>query len=559
MVSDRRVSASGQHDRVIAIARALTAAFLVAMAVVVVYVVAARFSFPGELEWMAGSIVDHVERVQHGEPVYAPPSADWIPFIYTPGYYWVAAAFAHAMPLVPACRLVSILSSLMAAFCTYFLARGAGATRYLAGLAPLLFVGCFGYVCAWYDVERSDALLVAVLAVAAVVLQRWTSLGAAAASGALVGLAFFVKQPASMFIAVVPVVLVLARQTKRALAFAAGAVVGLVPLLAWLQASTKGWFWFYCVKEPSAHGMAAKYITMFFVADLSKALVLTIATFGAVAWLVATARDRLAARDVSVDQAKIVLAAFVVAGFVASGTSRMHVGGWPNVLVFWTTFAVPAVSVLVTRLESIGSRAVTCAALAAVALQAGAFVTDPNDAVPDHDALAATEDVSSRVAAFEKSGDVLVLGRGHVTRRRHPHINALVDLIRAGNEPPSDLRDKIAERQFAAIVLDDMDDIRMKLLLGHESELFAIVTRSYFVAECFDDRAPMPVVGYPTRPRWVLRPRRTPLALDHDALLARQYVEMGLAEANMRAAQGNPSRRSDGLDIEERAAGSASP
>jgi len=64
----------------------------------------------------------------------------------------------------------------------------------------------------------------------------------------------------------------------------------------------------------------------------------------------------------------------------------------------------------------------------------------------------------------------------------------------------------------------------------------------------------MPVVGYPSQPRIVLRPRKAPLTLEHDALVARQLVELGLAEANMRAAQADGSRASDGLDIETRAA-----
>jgi hypothetical protein len=142
------------------------------------------------------------------------------------------------------------------------------------------------------------------------------------------------------------------------------------------------------------------------------------------------------------------------------------------------------------------------------------------------------------------------LGRGHVTRRRHPHINALVDVMRAGEPAPPDLLAALQGRKFEAIVLNDMNDLRMPLLLGRESDLFVVVTRNYFVAERFDDRAPMPVVGFPTNPRWVLRKRKEPLSLDHDALLRRQFVEMGLADANMRTTQGDPSRHDDGLDIE---------
>ncbi|HEX4514055.1 MAG TPA: glycosyltransferase 87 family protein [Polyangiaceae bacterium] len=547
------MSGSPGPDRAVLGARVVATIFLAAIAGVVVYVIAARFSFPGELEWMTGAIVDHVERVRNGQPIYAAPSADWIPFIYTPGYYWACATVSRVLPIVAACRLVSIVSSAITAVCTYFLAKNAGASRYQASLAPLLFVACFGYVCAWYDIERADALLVAMLALAAVALQRARSSTTTAVSGALVGLAFFVKQPATTFIVVVPLVLLVGQLTKRALAFGGGAALAIVPTFVWLQASTKGWFSFYCLALPRAHGMAAKYITTFFIVDLSKALLLTVATLGAFAWLVARVRDRIGRRDVAVDPRKLVLVAFLAAGFVASATSRLHVGGWPNVLVFWTTFAVPTFAVLATRLESLGSKTVTCVVLAATALQAGAFVPDPNEAVPDDAALVATRAFDARIAALETEGDVLCLGRGHVTRKRHPHLNALVDVMRAGKPVPADLREAIAGRRFAAIVIDDLDDIRMQKLLDRESELFSIVAGNYFIAEHIDDRAPMPVVGFPTLPRIVLRPRKAPIALDHDALVARQLVELGLAEANMRAAQAHQPV-SDGLDIETRAA-----
>src|SRR2546430_1119752 len=82
-----------------------------------------------------------------------------------------------------------------------------------------------------------------------------------AAGGLVVGLAFFVKQPGTTFAVLVPVVLAACGRTRRALWFAGGAVVGLVPLYLVLQAKTGGWFAFYCLTVPSAHGVAGRYVT----------------------------------------------------------------------------------------------------------------------------------------------------------------------------------------------------------------------------------------------------------------------------------------------------------
>ena len=37
-----------------------------------------------EIEWMEGSMVDHVRRVIDGQPLYVAPSLDFVPFIYPP-------------------------------------------------------------------------------------------------------------------------------------------------------------------------------------------------------------------------------------------------------------------------------------------------------------------------------------------------------------------------------------------------------------------------------------------------------------------------------------------
>src|SRR5438105_3119648 len=94
------------------------------------FVVVQRFRVPVDVEWMTGSIRDHVERVRDGKAVYAAPSAEWIPFLYPPLYYWVSAMVARACSVMTACRAVSIASTLG---CTWLIARLSaklGATRY---------------------------------------------------------------------------------------------------------------------------------------------------------------------------------------------------------------------------------------------------------------------------------------------------------------------------------------------------------------------------------------------------------------------------------------------
>jgi hypothetical protein len=556
-LGERKDGDEAEPDSVLRAARVATALFVVGVAGLVVAILALRFSFPYELEWMTGSMLDHVERVREGKPLYGPPSGEWTPFIYPPGYYWVAAQLSRVMPELAAARGVSLLSSAVAAGLAWPLARRAGASRFFAGLAPALYVGCFAFVCSWYDLERADALFSAMLALSATLLVLGAALPSAAAAGAVLGLAFFVKQPASTFVLAVPLGLVVVRQHRRAVAFAVGAGLVLAVGYVLLERATGGWFSFYCLKVPAAHGMAMKYFTLFGVTDVSKGALLTLATFALGAELARAAWARARRQEVALPAPRAILATYLVAGFLASGTSRMHVGGWPNVLVFWSTFAVPAVAVAATRLvESVRPRrGVELAVLGALALQVGAFAPDPNEAIPGNVDRKYPDRIAARVRELEASGDVLLLGRGHVTKKRHLHVNALVDVQRAGYATPPDLIDGFAQRRFAALILNDVEDVRMTGLLGWQSPLFEPVSRNYFVAERLDDRQPMPLVGYPTVPRWVLRPRKVPLEThDEKALLRRRDLEMGLAERNMRVAQTRDALGTDGLDVEEEAA-----
>ena len=87
------------------------------------YIAVSRFSFPFDLEWMEGSVVDHVAQILAHGNVYVEPSLEFTPFIYNPVYYYVSAAVALVTGLdYTPLRAVSIAGSLLSlatifAFC----------------------------------------------------------------------------------------------------------------------------------------------------------------------------------------------------------------------------------------------------------------------------------------------------------------------------------------------------------------------------------------------------------------------------------------------------------
>ncbi|HVP15657.1 MAG TPA: glycosyltransferase family 39 protein [Terriglobales bacterium] len=221
----------------------------------------ARMRYPFELEWMEGAMLDHVRRILHGLPLYAPPSVDFVALDYTPLFYLISALAARLLgeSFLPL-RLVSFLASLGSlALIGWMVSRE---TR--SATAGLLAAGLFaaGYrACgAWFDVARPDSLcLFLVLAGMAALRFGSGSAGGPLAAGALLGLACLTKQSA-LFVAVPLLLHTLFARPRRfgMLAVAFLATVGAVSFA--LERSSGGWYHFYVWNVALDHVRAWKEI-----------------------------------------------------------------------------------------------------------------------------------------------------------------------------------------------------------------------------------------------------------------------------------------------------------
>jgi len=543
------------------ILRGLVVAGSVALVALFAYVVAARFAIPIELEWMGGTVLDHVERFVQGKPIYAAPTVDWIAYIYTPLYYWVSGTLARAVPVLLACRVVSLVATLGASALVWRLARRLGASHVWAIAAVGCFYGAYSLTGYWYDLERADTLCTLMVLAGTSIAIDSTGLVGAVIAGLVLGLAFYAKQQALGVALSVGVGLLVAGERRRALGFALGAAVGLVPLFAWLHTSTGGWFDFYCVKMGAAHGVDLSLFTLFFLGDLSNAFALAAATFAVLAWLVRDTWQRVEAKRYDASDKRLVVFACALGGaFVASASSRLHQGGFLNVLIVWSTFGCVAFAIAATRVEQLaqshgmGPLAGAGLSLAAL-LQLAHFAYDPSEPTPSHHAEFDANLLEARVHELEKSGEVLLTGRGHVTTQRHFHIMALMDVMRGGLGIPDEIASAIRSRRYAAYILDEWPELTLEVMMGHRSELFDIVLSNYYVAERWDDRESDGIVGRHVHPTWVLKPRAQPIVgATFEQLDRRRTIEAGLAEERMRQRQAGVPLPADAPTTEQAAA-----
>lgn len=204
---------------------------------------------------LGGAMVDHAVRVRDGLPTYCEPDDRFMPVVYTPLYYHLAAATMAVVadPLV-ACRATALGLVALAALALALFAWRTTRSAWV-GASVLLLAAAGDRACEFfYDAPRTDpaAALFAVLAVVAAATFRRPRSGIAI--GVLLALAFWGKQSTTLFAAAFCGLLLL-ENWRRAL-IAGATFAGLVASSVWLEnLATGGWFWREAIALSSEHDL----------------------------------------------------------------------------------------------------------------------------------------------------------------------------------------------------------------------------------------------------------------------------------------------------------------
>jgi len=229
---------------------------------------AGRASFPLDLEWMEGGTLVHAQRIAAGKGIYVPPSLDFIPFLYTPLYPALLALLSFVVPLGYLLGRVVSLLALGVAMTALVLAsvgeeveRGRRVFACLCGIAGAGVVAAsFSFTGHFYDLVRSDSLLLALQAVALLLALRGRGWRSAALAGLLIALAFFAKQTAT-FVGVGIGLGLLVANVRRGLAYGVAAAVALAAGIGLLVRTSGGWFWTYIFKLHQSHAFRKEAIS----------------------------------------------------------------------------------------------------------------------------------------------------------------------------------------------------------------------------------------------------------------------------------------------------------
>jgi hypothetical protein len=222
------------------------------------YISLSRLTFPITIDWVEGPVLVQVNRLLLGQKIYIEPTASYVPLVYQPLFFYIAAGLAKLIgfSLAPT-RLLSILSSCGSILLIFLITRKAAGSSFPGVVSAGLFAATNGIVWTWFDFGKVDMLFVFFSLLGLYFLIQVNVQGTLLA-GFFFTLSFFTKQSALIIILPASIFYVLVNR-KLALLFIASISV-LIPAGILLQNyDSNGWYYFYAFVLPSYHRLDASF------------------------------------------------------------------------------------------------------------------------------------------------------------------------------------------------------------------------------------------------------------------------------------------------------------
>jgi hypothetical protein len=246
---------NSDNQLVLMLARALVFILLAVFLCLFLYCLAQRLPYPFELEWIENEMVSHGMVLAQQGRIYPAPSTDFIAELYPPVYYLFIALFFKLFDtvnfLIP--RLISVTALATLLVLLYRLITKEGGTKATGLLVSGFFLSFYEIHGTWYDLARADMLLYALLLLGLYVLAYGRSrVPAALGAALLLAGACYTKQTGLYFVPFAALYLLL-KDKKQCLAFCAACGGLLVALFFFLQYTSGGWFGTYALFNPLRH------------------------------------------------------------------------------------------------------------------------------------------------------------------------------------------------------------------------------------------------------------------------------------------------------------------
>jgi 4-amino-4-deoxy-L-arabinose transferase-like glycosyltransferase len=476
---------------------------------IVVYVVVAlvRMGYPFELEWIEGESVNHVMRILSGQKLYVSPSMDFVPYLYTPLYFYVAACITKIIGVgfVPL-RLLSFLASLGCFGVIYLLVRRESRNYYSGIIGAGLFAATFIISGQWFDIARPDTLFLFFALLAIYLVRFHVSVLFYIIAGLCVAFSFFTKQTALVIAAPILIASVFVDR-RRALWFIATSVILIGGGILLLDRIHDGWFNFYVFKMPSHHYVLKGRYVYFWVQDVLYTLPVAFAV--SLVYLVL----KLSESDRKAGMFYLLVGVGLVGG---AWSARLHSGAYLNVLMpgyaaIAVLFGLGFHRFLGYIKENAGVENLKIPRVFVVFLylicgiQFASLMYNPYYSVPKRWDVEAGRQFIDMVSRIE--GDVLVAHHSYIPtlagKKSYAHVTCIHDIFRGAEGARiskriiGEVEEAVQSQKFSAIIMD-------------KDEYIVDISRYYKLrGRVFDtDKVFWPITGLPSRPEYIFVPKR---------------------------------------------------
>ncbi len=457
-----------------------------------------RIGYPFELEWLEGGILEHVQRILSGQKLYVEPSLEFVPFVYTPLYYYLSAAVSKltGVGFAPL-RAVSICASTGCFFIVFSYVRKETRALLPSIAAAGLFAATFRAGGAWFDLARVDSLFLVTLLGAVYLVRFRVSPRSYILAGLLVALSFLTKQTA-LIMAVPLAAACLVRNVRAGLCFVATVAVLIGASTLVFDSVYDGFYTYYVFKLPGAHPFESEMVIHFWTKNLLVTMPIA-ALFSAMYLFVAVRGD---AR-----QGGISIALVAVALIGGSWVSSLHSGSYDNVaLPAYAGLSILFGAALNAGIETLRDMGTKKTGLAQIILylvcigQFGLLAYDPSDQIPSEEDEAAGAALVNRISKIK--GDVLIPRHGYLSRmagkKGCAHEMAMSDVLRGGSEEDG--------AKIKGEILTNLKDGSLGAIIVNYNWLTEDIERYYQKApkRAFESNDVFwPVTGLKTRPEFV--------------------------------------------------------
>lgn len=216
------------------------------------YISISRMAFPLTLDWVEGAMLVQANRILLGQKLYLESGIHYIPLVYQPLYFYIAAIFIKLLGvgLMPL-RLVSVLSTCGCILMIFLVTKKISGSTIAAVASAGLFAAINPFVRMWFDLARVDMLCIFFF-MAGLYFVIQDDRRSSILAGILFALSFFTKQSTAPIIFLIFAYYFFVKRPRALISIIVfGLFVGAGTLALTLESN--GLYLFYIYKLPTYH------------------------------------------------------------------------------------------------------------------------------------------------------------------------------------------------------------------------------------------------------------------------------------------------------------------